>query len=68
MLAAESAFSMLQEGLKMENYWDSLQSSWIWEELYTARNYRPVSVVFQKPFRSIFVRLTNHDIASSQNY
>ncbi|PHT52649.1 Electron transfer flavoprotein-ubiquinone oxidoreductase, mitochondrial [Capsicum baccatum] len=41
MLAAESAFSMLQEGLKMENYWDNLRSSWIWEELYTARNYRP---------------------------
>ncbi|PHU22341.1 Electron transfer flavoprotein-ubiquinone oxidoreductase, mitochondrial [Capsicum chinense] len=41
MLAAESAFSMLQKGLKMENYWDNLRSSWIWEELYTARNYRP---------------------------
>ncbi|XP_060208679.1 electron transfer flavoprotein-ubiquinone oxidoreductase, mitochondrial isoform X1 [Lycium barbarum] len=41
MLAAESAFSVLQEGLKMETYWDNLRSSWIWEELYTARNYRP---------------------------
>ncbi|MCE3051095.1 hypothetical protein HAX54_048903 [Datura stramonium] len=41
MVVAESAFSMLQEGLKMENYWDNLRSSWIWEELYTARNYRP---------------------------
>lgn len=68
MLAAESAFSMLQEGLKMENYWDNLRSSWIWEELYTARNYRPVSVVFRKPFRSIFGRLINHDIASSRYY
>ncbi|KAK4343768.1 hypothetical protein RND71_036862 [Anisodus tanguticus] len=41
MIAAESAFSTLQEGLKMENYWDNLRSSWIWEELYAARNYRP---------------------------
>ncbi|CAN4123900.1 unnamed protein product [Withania somnifera] len=41
MLAAESAFSMLQEGSKMENYWENLRSSWVWEELYTARNYRP---------------------------
>ncbi|KMT15794.1 hypothetical protein BVRB_3g057690 isoform B [Beta vulgaris subsp. vulgaris] len=41
MLAAESAFDLLHEGLKMERYWDMLQTSWIWEELYEARNYRP---------------------------
>lgn len=26
----------------MQTYWDSLKSSWIWEELRRARNYRPV--------------------------
>ncbi|XP_070005618.1 electron transfer flavoprotein-ubiquinone oxidoreductase, mitochondrial isoform X2 [Nicotiana sylvestris] len=41
MLVAESVFSTLQEGLKIEKFWDNLRSSWIWEELYTARNYRP---------------------------
>lgn len=41
MLAAEAAFGTLHGGLKMDVYWDSLQSSWIWEELYRARNYRP---------------------------
>ncbi|XP_022137933.1 electron transfer flavoprotein-ubiquinone oxidoreductase, mitochondrial isoform X2 [Momordica charantia] len=41
MLAAEAAFGTLHEGLKMEAYWDSLKDSWIWEELYRARNYRP---------------------------
>ncbi|XP_021774911.1 electron transfer flavoprotein-ubiquinone oxidoreductase, mitochondrial-like [Chenopodium quinoa] len=41
MLAAESAFGLLHEGLMMEVYWDKLQTSWIWEELYKARNYRP---------------------------
>ncbi|KAA8527278.1 hypothetical protein F0562_034625 [Nyssa sinensis] len=41
MLAAESAFGVLHEGLNMETYWENLRSSWIWEELYLARNYRP---------------------------
>ncbi|KNA22170.1 hypothetical protein SOVF_036510 isoform B [Spinacia oleracea] len=41
MLAAESAFGLLHEGLMMDRYWDKLQTSWIWEELYKARNYRP---------------------------
>ncbi|KAK9672222.1 hypothetical protein RND81_12G085500 [Saponaria officinalis] len=41
MLAAESAFGLLHEGLMMESYWHSLQSSWIWDELYKARNFRP---------------------------
>lgn len=46
MLAAESAFGVLHEGLNMEIFWDSLRNSWIWEELYVARNYRPVSSIF----------------------
>ncbi|EXB23112.1 Electron transfer flavoprotein-ubiquinone oxidoreductase [Morus notabilis] len=41
ILAAEAAFHALHEGLSMEAYWDNLQNSWIWEELYRARNYRP---------------------------
>ncbi|KAG7018512.1 Electron transfer flavoprotein-ubiquinone oxidoreductase, mitochondrial, partial [Cucurbita argyrosperma subsp. argyrosperma] len=41
MLAAEAAFDTLHGGLKMDVYWDSLRGSWIWEELYRARNYRP---------------------------
>ncbi|XP_047340315.1 electron transfer flavoprotein-ubiquinone oxidoreductase, mitochondrial [Impatiens glandulifera] len=42
MLAAESAFDVLQEsGSTMETYWDNLRKSWIWEELHRARNYRP---------------------------
>ncbi|GMP78646.1 hypothetical protein CsSME_00034506 [Camellia sinensis var. sinensis] len=41
MLAAEAAFSVLHEGLNMETYWNNLKNSWIWEELYRARNYRP---------------------------
>lgn len=43
MLAAEAAFHALREDLSMETYWDNLKNSWIWEELYRARNYRPVS-------------------------
>lgn len=42
MLAAEAAFDVLHEGLNMDAYWNSLKNSWIWEELYRARNYRPV--------------------------
>ncbi|KAL3507075.1 hypothetical protein ACH5RR_032457 [Cinchona calisaya] len=41
MLAAESAFRMLHEGILMEAYWENLRSSWIWRELYAARNFRP---------------------------
>ncbi|KAK9288002.1 hypothetical protein L1049_016447 [Liquidambar formosana] len=41
MLAAEAAFGVLNEGSNMEAYWDNLKNSWIWEELYKARNYRP---------------------------
>lgn len=42
MLAAESAFGVLNGGSNMETYWESLKNSWIWEELRRARNYRPV--------------------------
>ncbi|GFP95805.1 electron transfer flavoprotein-ubiquinone oxidoreductase mitochondrial [Phtheirospermum japonicum] len=41
MLAAESVFGTLLEGTPLETFWDSLQSSWIWKELHSARNYRP---------------------------
>ncbi|KAL4025178.1 hypothetical protein IC575_013556 [Cucumis melo] len=41
MLAAEAAFATLHGASNMDVYWDSLQSSWIREELYRARNYRP---------------------------
>ncbi|CAJ2661024.1 unnamed protein product [Trifolium pratense] len=41
MLAAEAAFGAVNEGLDMNTYWDALRNSWIWEELYKARNYRP---------------------------
>lgn len=43
MLAAEAAFSTLTDGTDMTLYWDNLKKSWIWKELYAARNYRPVS-------------------------
>lgn len=46
MLAAEATFGILHEGSNMEAYWDALRSSWVWEELHRARNYRPVSKVF----------------------
>lgn len=42
MLAAEAAFGALHEGSNMSTYWDNLRSSWVWKELYSARNYRPV--------------------------
>lgn len=42
MLAAEATFDALHEGSDMETYWDALRNSWVWEELYRARNYRPV--------------------------
>uniref|UniRef100_A0A0D9XLI8 Electron transfer flavoprotein-ubiquinone oxidoreductase n=1 Tax=Leersia perrieri TaxID=77586 RepID=A0A0D9XLI8_9ORYZ len=41
MLAAEASFKTLVEGSSMELYWENLKKSWIWEELYKARNYRP---------------------------
>ncbi|XVF37677.1 hypothetical protein REPUB_Repub20aG0030200 [Reevesia pubescens] len=41
MLAAEATFGVLHEGSNMEEYWDSLRNSWVWEELHKARNYRP---------------------------
>ncbi|XP_076910510.1 electron transfer flavoprotein-ubiquinone oxidoreductase, mitochondrial-like [Bidens hawaiensis] len=41
MLAAESAFGVLHKGSNMKTYWESLKTSWIWEELHRARNYRP---------------------------
>ncbi|KAK1592542.1 hypothetical protein Q3G72_026613 [Acer saccharum] len=41
MLAAEAAFGVFNEGLNMETYWDTLQNSWVWEELHKARTYRP---------------------------
>lgn len=41
MLAAEAAFDVLHEDLNMDAYWNNLRNSWIWEELYRARNYRP---------------------------
>ncbi|XP_028780078.1 electron transfer flavoprotein-ubiquinone oxidoreductase, mitochondrial [Neltuma alba] len=41
MLAAEAIFSVLNEGLEMDEYWDALRKSWVWEELLRARNYRP---------------------------
>ncbi|KAJ6683334.1 hypothetical protein OIU85_007059 [Salix viminalis] len=41
MLAAEAAFGSLREGTSLESYWETLRSSWIWDELHRARNYRP---------------------------
>ncbi|KAH7420630.1 hypothetical protein KP509_13G014800 [Ceratopteris richardii] len=46
ILAAESAFATLMNAQdsepNMENFWSALKDSWIWDELYVARNYRPV--------------------------
>ncbi|XP_024316838.1 electron transfer flavoprotein-ubiquinone oxidoreductase, mitochondrial isoform X3 [Brachypodium distachyon] len=41
MLAAEATFKALVEGSSMDLYGENLKKSWIWEELYRARNYRP---------------------------
>ncbi|KAJ8755435.1 hypothetical protein K2173_019233 [Erythroxylum novogranatense] len=41
MLAAEATFATLHEGTNLGLYWDTLRSSWVWEELHRARNYRP---------------------------
>ncbi|XP_042517463.1 electron transfer flavoprotein-ubiquinone oxidoreductase, mitochondrial isoform X2 [Macadamia integrifolia] len=41
MLAAEAAFGVINENTSMETYWEKLKKSWIWKELYRARNYRP---------------------------
>jgi electron-transferring-flavoprotein dehydrogenase len=56
MLAAEAAFGVVNEGLDMNTYWDALRNSWIWEELYKARNYRPVSEAIHSHF-SVFPSL-----------
>ena len=50
MLAAEAAFQELHKGSSMAIYWDNLKNSWIWEELYKARNYRPVSEAMSSLF------------------
>uniref|UniRef100_A0A8R7JZ38 Electron transfer flavoprotein-ubiquinone oxidoreductase n=1 Tax=Triticum urartu TaxID=4572 RepID=A0A8R7JZ38_TRIUA len=42
MLAAEATFKALVEGSSIDLYWENLKKSWIWDELYRARNYRPV--------------------------
>ncbi|EMS67418.1 Electron transfer flavoprotein-ubiquinone oxidoreductase, mitochondrial [Triticum urartu] len=41
MLAAEATFKALVEGSSIDLYWENLKKSWIWDELYRARNYRP---------------------------
>ncbi|PIA29623.1 hypothetical protein AQUCO_05800030v1 [Aquilegia coerulea] len=41
MLAAEATYGALHEGTSMEIYWEKLNKSWIWDELYRARNFRP---------------------------
>lgn len=45
MLAAEAAFAKFLEESEsdpsMEGYWNALRNSWVWEELYRARNFRP---------------------------
>ncbi|KAF9663207.1 hypothetical protein SADUNF_Sadunf17G0014300 [Salix dunnii] len=41
MLAAEAAFGSLREGTSLKSYWETLRSSWIWDELHRARNFRP---------------------------
>ena len=55
MLAAEVSFGVLNEGLDMDMYWDALRNSWIWDELYKARNYRPVSEAIHSHFLFLFV-------------
>lgn len=44
MLAAEAAFEALgkSEQPSMEAYWTALQESWVWQELRSVRNVRPV--------------------------
>ncbi|MEQ9331938.1 electron transfer flavoprotein-ubiquinone oxidoreductase [Thalassobaculum sp.] len=46
MLAAESAFEALKGGdaaggIRLDSYPDRLKRSWVWDELYRARNIRP---------------------------
>ena len=43
MVAAEAAFSVLSTGggKLLESYPEDLKKSWVWDELYTARNLRP---------------------------
>lgn len=44
MVAAEAAFEALgkSEQPSMEAYWTALQQSWVWQELRSVRNIRPV--------------------------
>lgn len=44
MLAAEAAFEALEnsEQPSMDEYWNLLQRSWVWKELQSVRNIRPV--------------------------
>lgn len=44
MVAAEAAFEALgkSEQPSMEAYWTALQKSWVWQELKSVRNIRPV--------------------------
>lgn len=43
MVAAESVFALLQQTTEQEclSYPDNLRASWLWEDLYKARNIRP---------------------------
>jgi flavin-dependent dehydrogenase len=44
ILAAEAAHEALSsmENPNMDAYWEALQHSWVWQELYSVRNIRPV--------------------------
>lgn len=74
MLAAESVFCTLHEGSPLEAFWDSLKSSWIWKELHSARNYRPVSLLIdqllvfcESNHLSLFIIQGKHISPSLQN-
>jgi electron-transferring-flavoprotein dehydrogenase len=43
ILAAEAAHEALSsmENPNMDAYWEALQHSWVWQELYSVRNIRP---------------------------
>ena len=44
MVAAEAAFEALGKAGQpsMESYWTALQQSWVWQELKSVHNVRPV--------------------------
>ena len=63
MLAAEATFHALHDGSSMETYWDNLKDSWIWEELYRARNYRPVSKANSSLYVSLISKLSSTSLA-----